>query len=56
MSYFTPVNDAKQYVVVDSKGNVLEYFRLVMAARKWAREHQLDYLDNDLRVIKNDKL
>ena len=49
-------NEIKQYAIVDEKNKVVIYFRLRMAAKKWISEHQVDYFDNKLRIIKNDKV
>jgi len=52
----TTKNNPHQYIVVDQFGNVIIYFRLMNAAKDWIRDHQKDYMDNDLKIIKNDKL
>jgi len=54
MSYINPYK-LKQYVVIDSEGNHIEYFRLKITAIKWVQHNQNEYY-NKLEIIKNDKL
>jgi len=48
----TTHNKRNTYIVIDSNDNILQYFRLKVAAMRWVVENKKIYMDK-LRVIKN---